>query len=34
MVEGELSAAGSGVETNGGATAGSGTQGMKVCLLL
>ena len=28
MVEGELSAAGSGVETNGGATAGSGTQGM------
>ena len=28
MVEGELSVAGSGVATNGGATAGSGTQGM------
>jgi len=32
MVEGELAAAGSGVATNGGATAGSGTQGMFAAL--
>ena len=32
MVEGELAAAGSGVQVNGGATAGSGTQGMFAAL--